>query len=150
MNAKRFFLAWIFSSLVMFGASYLWHGVFLNDLERLSYPKEIFLTCSIIAYLLLGFFVTKIYMMKYPKTIARKPLVRGVISGASLGVAAYIIALVVGVSFSSELTLATILFDLFWQTVEQTLGGIAVGFVYVWIYDGNPVEVITRKMLGED
>jgi len=150
MNAKRFFLSWILSSLVMFSLSYLWHGIFLNDLERLSYPKEIFLTGSIITYLILGFLVTKIYLMKFPKQISRKPLVRGIISGALLGTSTYIVALVIGVSFSNELTPQYILFDLLWQTVEQTFGGITVAFVYIWIYDGNPVVVITRKMFGGD
>ncbi|MBI3502951.1 MAG: hypothetical protein HY063_14265 [Bacteroidetes bacterium] len=150
MNVPRFFLSWIFSSILMFGASYAWHGLFLNDLERLSYPKEIFLTGAIITYLILGFLVTKVYLMEFPKAIARRPLVRGIISGAALGITTYIVALVVGVSFSTQLKPSYILFDLMWQTVEQTLGGMAVAFVYIWIYDGNPVQVITRKMMGED
>ena len=133
----------------MFSLSYLWHGIFLNDLQRLSYPKEIFLTGSIITYLILGFLVTKIYLMKFPKQIVKKPIMRGLISGALLGVATYVVALVIGVSFSNALTPQYILFDLLWQTVEQTLGGITVGFIYVWIYDGNPIEVITRKMFGD-
>lgn len=149
MNTKRFFLSWIFSSLVMFSLSYLWHGIFLNDLQRLSYPKEIFLTGSVITYLILGFLVTKIYLMKYPKIIARKPLVRGLIAGSGLGICTYVISLVVGVSFNSQLTPGYILFDLFWQAIEQTFGGITVAFVYIWIYEGNPVDVIGRKMFGD-
>lgn len=149
MNTKRFFLSWIASSVIMFSASYLWHGIFLNDLQRLSYPKEIFLTGSIIAYLILGFLVTQIYQMKFPKSISKKPFVRGLLSGALLGMATYIVALVIGVSFSTELKPEYILFDLLWQTVEQTLGGVAVSLVYIWIYDGNPVHVITRKMMGD-
>lgn len=148
MNTKRFFLAWILSAIVMFLLSYLWHGVFLNDLQRLSYPKEIFLTGSIITYLILGFLVTKIYLMNFPKSIAKKPLIRGLISGALLGVCAYIVSLVIGVSFNSQLTLEYILFDLLWQTIEQTCGGISVAFIYIWIYEGNPAEVIGRKMFG--
>jgi len=148
MNTKRFFLAWILSSVVMFSLSYLWHGIFLNDLQRLSYPKEIFLTGSIITYLILGFLVTKIYLMNFPKAIAKKPIVRGLISGAGLGVCTYIVSLVIGVSFNSQLTPGYILFDLLWQTVEQTFGGIAVAFIYIWIYEGNPVEVVSRKMFG--
>ncbi len=149
MNAKRFFLSWILSSVAMFGLSYLWHGIFLNDLERLSYPKEIFFTGSVITYLILGFLLTRIYMMNFPKKIAKKPLIRGLISGASLGIATYIVSLVIGVSFSSELTPQYILFDLLWQTVEQTAGGIIVSLVYISIYDGNPVHVIGRKMFGD-
>ena len=88
--------------------------------------------------------------MKFPKAIAKKPLIRGIISGAFLGIATYIVAMVIGVSFSNELTPKYILFDLLWQTAEQTFGGITVGVIYIWIYDGNPVEIITRKMFGGD
>lgn len=149
MNTKRFFLSWILSSLIMFSLSYLWHGVFLNDLQRISYPKEIFFTGAIITYLILGFLVTKIYLLNFPKAIASRPLLRGLLSGAFLGIATYLVTLVTGVSFSSELTVENILFDILWQTAEQTFGGITVAFVYIYIYDGNPVEVITRKMFGD-
>lgn len=149
MNAKRFLLSWIISALVMFSLSYLWHGIFLNDLQRLSYPKGIFLTGCVITYLILGFLVTKIYLMKFPKYIAKRPLIRGLIAGALLGICTYIISLVVGVSFSYSLTMGNIIFDMAWQTIEQTFGGISVAFVYIWIYDGNPVEVIGRKIMGD-
>ena len=149
MNTKRFFLSWITCSIVMFSASYLWHGIFLNDLQRLTYPKEIFLTGSIITYLILGFLLTKIYQMRFPSPIARKPIVRGLISGACLGIATYIVALVIGVSFSNGLKVEYILFDIAWQTVEQTLGGITVGLIYIWVYEGNPMHVITRKIRGD-
>jgi hypothetical protein len=150
MNAKRFFLSWIISSVVMFSLSYVWHGLVLNDFERLNYPKEIFLIGCVITYLILGFLLTKIYEMKFPKKIAKRPFIRGIVSGSMLGIAAYIVSIVIGVSFNSELTPAYILFDMMWQAAEQTVGGIVVAFVYISIYDGNPVEVITRKMFGQD
>lgn len=150
MNTKRFFLSWLLSSLIMFGLSYLWHGVILNDFARLQYPKEIFLTGSVITYLILGFLVTKIFLMKFPAAIAKKPLTRGMISGALLGIATYIVTLVVGVSFSTTLKTEYILFDMAWQAVEQMIGGITVAFIYISIYEGNPMEVITRKIFGGD
>ena len=132
----------------MFGASYVWHGIVLNDFARLSYPKEIFLTGSVITYLILGFLVTNIFLMKFPKRIAKKPLIRGIISGVLLGIATYVVSLVIGVSFSTSLTTQYILFDMLWQAIEEMFGGITVAFVYISIYEGNPVEVITRKMFG--
>ena len=149
MKIKGLFLSWILSSLVMFSLSYLWHGIFLNDFARLSYPKEIFLTGSIITYLILGFLITKIFLMPFPKSIAKNPLLRGVISGVLLGCATYIVSLVVGVSFSTTLTPKYILFDMLWQTLEQTCGGITVAIVYISIiHDGNPLEVIFQKIFG--
>lgn len=150
MNAKRFFISWLISSLIMFGLSYVWHGVVLNDFVRLSYPKEIFLTGSIITYLILGFLVTRIFLMPYPQAIATKPLLRGIISGLLLGIATYIVTLVTGVSFSSSLTVENIFFDLSWQAVEEMIGGLTVAFVYISIYEGNPLIILTRRMFGGD
>ena len=87
--------------------------------------------------------------MKFPPAIAKKPIVRGLISGAFLGVATYIVALVIGVSFNNELKVGYILFDILWQAIEQTFGGITVGIIYIWIYEGNPVQAITRKIMGD-
>jgi hypothetical protein len=148
MKAKEYFFSWILSSLCMFSLSYVWHGLILNDFARLTYPKEIYLTGSVITYLILGFLVTQIYLMRFPKSIASRPLVRGIISGILLGVATYVVSLVVGVSFSNALTTEYILFDLLWQAVEQMCGGIIVAFVYISIYEGNPIEVISRKIWG--
>lgn len=133
----------------MFSLSYLWHGIILNDLQRLTYPIEIFLTGAIISYLILGFLLTKIYLMKFPNSIAKKPLLRGIISGALLGIATYVTAMVIGVSFNTQMKPEYILIDLLWQTIEQIFGGIAIAFIYIWIYEGNPVEVFIRKITGD-
>ena len=86
--------------------------------------------------------------MKFSKKIDRKPLLKGLLSGALLGIATYIVSMVIGVSFNSELKVEYILFDLLWQMAEQTVGGITAGIVYIWVYEGDPVEVMTRKMFG--
>ena len=134
----------------MFSLSYLWHGVILNDFARLSYPKEIFFTGAVITYLILGFLVTNVFFMKFPRSIAKKPLLRGMISGVLLGIATYVVTLVIGISFSTSLTTEYILIDMLWQAIEQMFGGVTVAFVYISIYEGNPVEVISRKMFGRD
>lgn len=137
----------------MFLLSYLLHGVFLNDLQRLSYPLGIFLTGASVVYLLLGFVLAKIYqlipMHISTKKISHKPILRGIISGVALGFFVYLTALIIGVSFNTSPTALQILFDLSWQIAEQTAGGITVGIVYIWVYEGDPVNVFSRKILGE-
>ena len=58
MLTKRFFISWLLSSLLMFLLSYVWHGIFLTDLSRLSYPKALFLFFAAIVYLMIGSFST--------------------------------------------------------------------------------------------
>lgn len=150
MSIKGFFLAWLMSALFMMGASYLWHGIILNDITRLEYPREIYFTGSVITYLILGFVLTKIYLMKFPRKISKKPLIRGVLSGAALGIVTYILSLVIGISFSSKLTVQNILFDMSWQTTEQIIGGLVVGICYVVEFEGNFIRVVSRRLFGED
>jgi H+/Cl- antiporter ClcA len=140
MLTKRFFISWIVSSLVMFLLSYLWHGVFLTDFSRLSYPKEIFLVIAALVYLIIGFVVSKAIDAKVlEKHFKRKPFIRGVISGAVLGFVLFLISTVVGVSFSTGPKLENLLLDVCWQVVEQAVGGLSVGVVHFFVFDSSTI-----------
>jgi H+/Cl- antiporter ClcA len=136
MISKRFFISCIASSLVMFLLSYVWHGVILTDFSRLSYSKHLFLFFAAIVYLIIGFVVTKSIDFKIlEKNFKRKPVIRGAISGAICGVAFFLIATVVGVSFSTGSKLENMLLDVTWQTIEQMIGGVVVGLTHIFVYD---------------
>lgn len=146
MRVQLFFISWICSSVIMFSLSYFWHGVFLNDFQRLNYPKELFLTGSVITYMILGFIIAKIYSLDFTKKINRQPILKGVLVGMILGVITYLVSRVTGISFNSEVKLEYMLVDALWQVIEQTIGGIAVGLVYVILYHGDPQEIVSKNM----
>jgi len=136
MLNKRFFISCLASSLVMFLLSYVWHGVILTDFSRLSYSKHLFLFFAALVYLMIGFVVSKAIDLKIlEKNFKRKPVVRGLISGALCGVAFFLVATVVGVSFSTGSRLENMLLDVTWQTIEQSLGGVVVGLTHIFVYD---------------
>lgn len=136
MLTKRFFISWIVASLVMFGLSFFWHGILLTDFSRISYPKEIFLISASVVYFALGFLLNKVYQLNFfGKKFNQKPLLRGLLSGASCGIVLYMITLVFGVSFSSALTLSNIILDVSWQVFEQSFGGLIIGASYIFIYE---------------
>ena len=136
MLTKRFFISWIATSAVMFFISYIWHGIFLTDYSRLSYPKEVFLIFASIVYLILGFVVTKAIDVKFLEGhLKRKPIIRGAVSGAICGFGLFLIATVVGVSFSTGSNMENLLLDVTWQIVEQAIGGIVVGLVHIFVHD---------------
>lgn len=136
MLTKRFFISWLAASAIMFFISYVWHGLFLTDYSRLSYPQEVFLVIASIVYLILGFVVAKAIDTKMLEVhFKRKPIMRGAISGAACGFTFFLIATVVGVSFSTTSNIPNLLLDVTWQIVEQTIGGIAVGVVHLFVYD---------------
>lgn len=136
MLTKRFFISWIASSLLMFLLSYVWHGIFLTDLSRLSYPKGLFLLFAAVVYLIIGFIVTKAMDFKiFDKYLKRKPIVRGLLAGACCGIAFFMIATVVGVSFSTGSKLENMLLDVIWQLIEQSMGGLVVGIIRILIFE---------------
>jgi H+/Cl- antiporter ClcA len=136
MITKRFFISCLASSLVMFALSYVWHGMVLTDFSRLSYSKHLFLFFAAIVYLMIGFVVAKSIDFKFlDKNFKRKPVIRGAISGAMCGVAFFLIATVVGVSFSTGSKIENMLLDVTWQTIEQTIGGVVVGLTHIFVFD---------------
>jgi len=136
MLTKRFGISWLAASVIMFFISYIWHGVFLTDYSRLSYPQEIFLIIASIVYLILGFIVAKAIDNKaLENRFKRKPILRGALSGAMCGFVFFLIATVVGVSFSTNSSIENLLLDVTWQIIEQSIGGIAVGIVHIFVYD---------------
>ncbi len=140
MLTKRFFISWIASSLVMFALSYMWHGIFLTDFSRLTYPKEIFLIFAAFVYLIIGFISAKAIDVKLLENrFKRKPLIKGVVSGACLGFTLFIITSVIGVSFSTGSKIENLLLDGCWQTVEQGIGGVVVGIVHFFVFDSSVV-----------
>jgi hypothetical protein len=133
---KRFFISWIASSLIMYVLSIVWHGLILTDFSRLSYSKNLFLFFAALVYLMIGFIVAKAIDIKIlDKQLKRKPIIRGALSGTLCGIAFFLVATVVGISFSTGSKLENMLLDVTWQAIEQCLGGVVVGVVHIFVYD---------------
>lgn len=141
MQAKKFFISWIFASLVMYILSYVWHGIVLNDFNFLSYPVSVYLSFAAFVYLLAGAIMAKVFTFSFVEKIAKNRLVRGAVSGAVFGIVFYLFALVFGISFSKSLTLEYIVFDLSWQVVEQCIGGFVIGLVHVLVWDDSMIKI---------
>lgn len=132
-SLKRFFISWIITSLVMFGLFYAWHGLFLNDFSRLSYPTEIFMVFAAFTYLIIGFVVVKVFEAKFffEKLFYRKLFLKGIVKGALCGFIFFMIATVIGVSFNTGTGIKNLLLDLGWQIIEQGIGGFTISITYV-------------------
>jgi hypothetical protein len=139
---KRFLIGWIVSAALMFGLSYLWHGVVLYDYEQITYPIGIYLTAASIAYLFIGFLVSRAFLLPFFDRISRHPLLRGPAVGFACGVLVYILATVVHVTFNKDMDLKYFVLDITWQGIEQAFGGFVVGLVYMLVFEARnyPVE----------
>lgn len=138
---KRFLIGWIVSSVVMFGLSYCWHGIVLNDYKLSNYPIGIYLIAASIAYIFIGFLVSRAFLLKFFDKISHHPLLRGPAIGFACGLLVYIIATVVHVNFTKELDIKYLVLDITWQGIEQAVGGLVIGIVYMTVFEAFPHPV---------
>lgn len=129
MFSTRFLISWIISSIVMFSASYGWHGLFLTDFSKLTIPKGIFFTAASVVYLIIGFVLNKIYEISFFSAIQLRPILRASLRGIYMGISIYLITIVTGFSFIN-VNSQNILLDFSWQAFEQGLGGLSVGLIH--------------------
>ena len=127
MKLPRLLIATVLSAILMFAISYYWHGVLLNDLERISYDKTLFFGLLGILYILVGAALSFVLM-------AYKPIEHRVFKHLTIGVLAgfiiYLIAFVLGVSFQGVGIEHTIV-NFTWQMFEQGAGGLSISIYYV-------------------
>ena len=126
MSRTRFIGTWLTAAILMYGISYAWHGMILNDFTNLTLPLPVFLGLLALVYLLIGFIITFVSSLRGKQT---NPTFSGLLTGVSLGFFIYLIAFTLGVSFKSADTKHIIL-DFGWQMFEQGLGGVVVARLF--------------------
>jgi hypothetical protein len=134
----RFYVSWIFSAILMYVAFYVWHGLFLNDLNRISFPIAIFLGLAALVYLVIAFILYRTYESKFIIKYISHPMVRGIISGFLIGFILFAVVAVLGISFTSNVTATYLMADCAWQIVEQIIGGIIIGLGKIIIFEPIP------------
>ena len=128
---RKFLISWLVCFIVMYGLSYTWHEVVLNDFIKISYPKDVFLLIAGLIYFVIALLITILtYMFKKIKDSFRY----GAFIGAGAGILIYGIAFLFGISFNAVIDPKLIAFDLAWQTFEQGFGGLICGWVYRSLY----------------
>jgi hypothetical protein len=131
-------ISWLLTFASMYLVSYLWHGVLLNDLSRISYPLHLFLFLVAIIYFGISLAIVALtYLLPHISNI----VLRGWLIGLCIGVFIYLIAFAFGVSFYTNPTLKHILFDLSWQVVEGSFGGLVAAWTLKIFVDLKRVKV---------
>ena len=134
LRERRILIPWLASAVLMFGLSYLWHGVALNDLRELRTPIGLYVVLSGLVYLVIGLGITVLmHQCIGHEWISLKqgfPL-KGMLLGAVVGFVVFLVAFIFGMSFTDR-HLVHVLADVAWQMVEQALGGLVVslGIIY--------------------
>jgi hypothetical protein len=141
MFSIRFFVSWLFGAIAMYLSFYAWHGLFLNELIQINYPKSIFFLFAGITYLVISFFTVRIFDIKFLRKIINNIFLRGILAGLVVGVIVFVVTKVTGISVGKSLTLEHVLLDAIWQCVEQTIGGIVIALGAFFIYDPKLEDV---------
>ncbi len=131
---RQILIPWLASTLVMYGLSYVWHGLALNDLSELKIPMGLYVLLSTVVYVLLGLGLTgALRLALHHQWIGIRQGFpwKGLLLGAVAGFVVYLIAFIFGMSFTDR-KLMHILVDVLWQMLEQGFGGLMVslGIIY--------------------
>ncbi len=131
---RHILLPALFSAVLMFGLSYLWHGVLLKDLEGAQIPLGFYLLLAALVYLVIGFgltfFIHKAIEQEWISLKVGFPL-KCLLVGAVGGFLVYIGVFVMGFSYAKH-GVVHLVADVLWQMFEQGMGGLAVsgGIIY--------------------
>lgn len=132
--SRRYLLPWLISAIVMFGLSYLWHGLLLRDLQELKVPLGLYLGLSGLVYLVVGLVITVLVHEAIRHewiSLKRAFPLNSMLVGSVVGFVVYLLVFILGVSFAGH-QMMHIVVDILWQMLEQALGGLMVslGIIY--------------------
>lgn len=133
----RFYLSWIFSAIVMFTLFYVWHGIFLNDFKRIQFPLTWFVTFAAFTYLIFGAGIYFLYESSIMKKV-RNFLLRGLFCGLIAGFSLFMIATIVHISLTSNLSIKHLMIDCVWQMSEQVIGALVIVLFKIVIHEPQP------------
>lgn len=128
MKISQYIIPVLFGSLSMFGLSFLWHGVILNDFQRIGISEFTFYSFLFLFYVCLSTCFTFLFRHMTEKlqyTAVRVTI--GVITGFLL----YLFAYLMGVTFQSGGGMKHLVVDFGWQMFEQGFGAFVIGALVI-------------------
>jgi hypothetical protein len=125
----------------MYAAFYFWHGVFLNDLNNITFSKALFLLLAALVYLVISYVLYRVYEMRLLNKFVSSTFFRGILSGIILGFILFAIITVLGISFTRHMNMKYMMADCAWQIAEQVLGGLIISLGKGLLFEPTPEDV---------
>ena len=119
----------------MYAAFYVWHGVFLNDLNHIHFSKLLFFVLVALVYFVISYVLYRTYEIKLLDKYFSNAIIKGVAAGCIVGFFLFAVVAVLGVSFTKQVNTTYLLADCIWQVVEQIIGGVIIGFGKLFIFE---------------
>ncbi len=123
------------AAILMYAAFYVWHGVFLNDLDHINFSKPLFFILVALVYLVISYVLYRTYEVKLLGKYFLNAVFKGVVAGFIVGFFLFAVVAVLGVSFTKQVNTTYLLADCIWQVVEQIIGGVVIGFGKLFIFE---------------
>jgi hypothetical protein len=111
----------------MFSLSYVWHGLILNDFNAVTISKVLFFPMLGMVYAGIAVLLTTLFTFVPFETHGTR---NRLLIGGAVGFFIYLIAFVLGVSFSPPSETEHIALDFVWQMMEQTAGALIIDFIF--------------------
>ena len=127
MKILRLIIGTVLGASVMYGLSFYWHGVLLNDLQFITYDKKLFFGLLTFAYLAISGALAFVLMVYKP---ADNRLFKHTTISVVSGFLVYLMAFVFGISFEGKGLEHTVV-NFTWQMIEQGIGGFVIASYYI-------------------
>lgn len=136
ISIVRFYL-WSLVTLICFFImlflSFMVHGIILTDYLKtnanFSNLDEVdFYTIVVLLYFILAAILTVIFKIFLKKST--RPVVHGAMVGIAFGILVFTILKLSGLPLFKNNELGHNAFNLFWQLLEQGIGGMVIGYIY--------------------
>ena len=135
---SRFYISWLTSAILMYGGFVVWHGVFLNDLNHITFSKPLFFILTAFVYLVISYVLYRTYETRILEKFFYSDILKGVIVGFIIGFILFALIAVLGISFTKHVNSTYLLADCVWQIAEQIIGGLVIGFGKLFIFEPHP------------
>jgi len=126
MKIQQFLISSVLSATIMFGMSYAWHGLVLNDFDKIPYDFTMFLVLSGIVYICISMGLTFILSIA---EFNEKKLIKRIITGGAIGFFIHLVVFTIGISFQGN-QLKHLMVDFLWQMIEQATGALVIHIVF--------------------
>ena len=134
LSTRGFIVPWLLSAAVMYGLSYVWHGIALTDLQELKIPLGLYLGLAALVYVIIGFAITSLVHFSIQHewiSLKRAFPLMSFATGGAFGFVVFLLVYILGMSFAEHGAMHAAV-DAIWQMVEQGIGGVMVSFGIIY------------------
>lgn len=132
-RGNRTFLAWVMTTLAMFGLSFLWHNQirddFFDQFQNAIFSPLVYIGGMAAVYGVLGFVMSSLAYHRFNYSRYDVPIISGPVLGMIAGIVMFIVMIATGTFYKEDMGLGYLTMGFVWQLFEQGIGGLVWGII---------------------